>query len=457
VERFDVFIVGGGGTGSECAFRLGETGRLKVGLVERDKLGGECNNYGCVPTKALLKAAKIVHGARRAEEYGIRIRGIEVDYPKVFERVRGIVWGMSKEGAAPFEKVGVRVFLGAEASFVGPHELSVNGERVGARKVIVACGTKPTAPPIPGLDEAGYWTNVQAVDPPRFPTSLAIVGAGPIGVEFAQIYSRLGARVTLLEALDRVLPPEDPESSAAIAQALEAEGIEVLAGARIERVEAAGESRRVHLRGGRVIEAGELLVATGRVPAFDALNLPAAGVEVDEKGKPVLDDRLRTSIPHIWAAGDATGDLLFTHVGTYESQLVVDQIAHRRRPRRDYRVVPKVTYCEPEVASVGLTEAAARQEGFDVRVGRAHFAGNERSVIEGETYGLVKVVADARTGEVLGGHIVGEGAGELIHEIVALMAVRGRVRAAGDAIHSYPTLAESVKGALLQAAVEPRR
>ena len=262
--------------------------------------------------------------------------------------------------------------------------------------------------------------------------------------------------MTIVEALDRVLPPEDADSGAAIAEALEAEGIAVITGAKVERVSRAGSTRTLHLAGGKTVAADALLVATGRKPCFDDLRVDNAGIELDERGRPVLTSGLRTTAKHVWAAGDATGELLFTHVGTYEAQLVSSQILTGRARKRDYRVVPKVTFCEPEVASVGLTEQQALDAGREVRVGKIAFADNERSSIEGSTFGLVKVVADAATGEVLGGHIVGAGAGEMIHEIVAIMASRGKAGPAGRAIHAYPTLSETVKGALEQATPDGR-
>lgn len=453
MDSYDVFVIGGGGTGSECAFRIGETKRFKVGMVERDRLGGECNSYGCVPTKALLAAAKIAHSVGRAAEFGITIRGdVEVDFPKVMERVRGIVAHATRYGTTPFEEIGVEVFLGPSASFVSPHEVALDGRRIKADKIIVATGTESSAPPVPGLEETGYWTNKEATDLDRLPESVAILGAGPIGVEFAQIFARLGSKVTVVEALDRVLPPEDADSGAAIAEALAAEGVTIITGAKVERASKEGSAKRLHLGGGKTVTADALLVATGRKPCFDDLGVDEAGIELDERGRPVLDDGLRTTAKSIWAAGDATGELLFTHVGTYEAQLVSSRIITGRARKRDYRVVPKVTFCEPEVASVGLTEQQAIEAGREVKVGKLAFADNERSTIEGATHGLVKVVADAKTGEVLGGHIVGTGAGEMIHEIVAIMATHGKAKPAGAAIHAYPTLSETVKGALEHAA-----
>jgi pyruvate/2-oxoglutarate dehydrogenase complex dihydrolipoamide dehydrogenase (E3) component len=456
MDTYDVFVIGGGGAGSECAYRIGESKRFRVAMAEHDKLGGECNNYGCVPTKAMLAAAKLAHSLDRAEEFGIRIKGdIEIDFPKIMERVNRIVAHSVRYGSEPFTDIGVEVFLGPTASFTSPHELALDGKRVKAKKVIVATGTDAAAPPIPGLAEAGYWTNKEATNPPHLPSTIAILGAGPIGVEFAQIFARLGSKVTVIEALDRVLPPEDPDSGAVIAEAFDDEGIEVITAAKVERVEKSNGKRRLHIAGGRMVSADVLLVATGRTPRMKDLNPDAAGIELDERGRPVLTEGLRsTTARHVWVAGDATGELLFTHVATYEAGLVSGTVLSGRARKRDYRVVPKVTFCEPEVASVGVTEQQARDAGREVRIGKLDFADNERADIDGLTRGLAKVVADAETGEVLGGHIVGTGAGEMIHEIVAIMAGRGKAGVAGKAIHAYPTLSETVKGALEQASAD---
>ncbi|HET9723757.1 MAG TPA: NAD(P)/FAD-dependent oxidoreductase [Actinomycetota bacterium] len=450
MERYDVFVIGGGGTGSEIAFQLGERSGLRIAIAERDKLGGECNHYGCVPTKVMLRSAKIAAQARDAARFGVRIgRGVEVDLEAVRQRARDVVDAQSGQGAAPFERIGIRVLL-EEARLAGEHLIeTASGERIHADRVVLATGTQATAPPIPGLAEGPYWTNKEAIwGPKRVPGSLLVIGAGAIGIEFAQIYARFGSRVTVLEALPHVLPLEDEDAAAAFAPAFEAEGIALRAGVSIERAEHHRAGWTLALEGGETIRSEELLVATGRRPVFDVHDLDAAGVALDDRGRPVLGRTLRTTNPDVWAAGDATGELLFTHVGSYEAELVVDDILGRPRGR-DYRVVPRVTYCDPEVASVGLTEGQAREADVEVRTALLRFEDNERAHIDGRTEGLVKLIGDARTGEVLGGHIVGDDAGAMIHEVVAIMAGRTSAATAGEAIHAYPTLSETVKGALV--------
>ncbi|MFN2543000.1 MAG: NAD(P)/FAD-dependent oxidoreductase [Actinomycetota bacterium] len=452
MERFDVFVIGGGGTGSEIAFSLGRAGGLRVGIAERDKLGGECNHYGCVPTKTMLASAKVAASARNAGRYGVRIPSVEVDFPAVIRRARQIIDSQSGAGATPFEEQGIRVFLD-EARLGGEHRIEMaDGTQIEADRIVLATGTEAAVPPIDGLRDGPVWTNKEAIwSPQAVPESLAVIGSGPIGLEFAQIYARFGSKVTVVELADRILPGEDVDASTAICDALEDEGIRLLVDTTSCHAGHDGtDGWHVDFDDDQHVHAEQLLVAIGRRPVFDVHDLDGAGVELNEGGFPVLDEHLRTTADGVWAAGDATGELLFTHVGTYEAELVVDDILGRPT-HRDYRVVPRVTFTEPEVASVGLTEARAR-ETTEVVTSLLRFEDNERAFIEGRTHGIVKLVADARTGELLGGHIVGEGAGEMIHEVVAAMAGRVHPSAVGHAIHAYPTLSESVKGAFQQLA-----
>jgi pyruvate/2-oxoglutarate dehydrogenase complex dihydrolipoamide dehydrogenase (E3) component len=450
VERFDVFVIGGGGTGSEIAFELRRRGHMKVALAERDRLGGECNHYGCVPTKVMLRSASIAAAARDADRFGVRIPSVEVDFLAIRERVRRIIDEQSGGGATPFEDAGITVFL-QEARLIGPHRLELaDGTQVEADRIALTTGTEASVPPIQGLADGPFWTNREAIwEPERVPASLAVIGSGAIGIEFAQMYARFGAQVIALEAAPQILPGEDEAAASALAPALEREGIRVMTGVTIDRADHDGREWTLTLAGGGTHRAEALLVAAGRRPVFEVHDLSAAEVELDDDGRPILGDTLRTTADRIWAAGDATGDLLFTHVGAYEAELVIDDILGNPRPR-DYRVVPRVTFCDPEIASVGLTERAALEEGHEVRTATEQIVDNERSSIDGRPAGIVKLVADARTGELLGGHIVAEGAGAMIHEVVAVMA--GRVPAAtiGRAIHAYPTLSGSVKGAFQQ-------
>jgi pyruvate/2-oxoglutarate dehydrogenase complex dihydrolipoamide dehydrogenase (E3) component len=456
MERFDVVVIGGGGTGSEVAYELARRSDRRVALIERDQLGGECTHHGCVPTKVMLRSAKIASLARDAGRFGVRIPEVAVDLPAIQRRAREVIDRQAGEGAAPFERVGVRVFL-QEGRLVGDHRVELaDGTTLEADAVVLTTGTEPTAPPIPGLVAGGYWTNREAIwGPAEPPGSLAIVGTGAIGTEFAQLYARLGSRVTALEALPQLLPQEDEDAAASMLRALEDEGIEVRTSARIEAARRDGSGWTLELEESDPVRADELLVAAGRRPVFDGHDLEASGIEADEQGRPRLTETLRTTNPSVWAGGDATGELLFTHVGTYEAQVVVDDLLGTPRPR-DYRVVPRVTFCDPEVASVGMTERQAREAGHDVVTASVAIASNERAQIDGATHGLVKLVADRSNGELVGAHVVSDEAGAMIHELVALMAARAPASAGARAIHAYPTRSEAVQAALLGVAEQVR-
>jgi pyruvate/2-oxoglutarate dehydrogenase complex dihydrolipoamide dehydrogenase (E3) component len=449
MERFDVVVIGGGGTGSEVAYALARRSDLRVALAERSELGGECNHYGCVPTKVMLRTAKLAALARDGERFGLRIPEVEVDLHAVQQRARDVVAAQSGEGAAPFERVGVRVFM-QEARLAGERRVELaDGSQLKAGAVVLATGSEATLPPIPGLAEGPCWTNREAIwSPDAPPRSLAVIGTGAIGTELAQIYARFGSRVTALEALPHLLPLEDEEVSASLLPAFDQEGISVLTGVTIEAARHDGRGWTLSVTGRDPVTADELLVAAGRRPVLDVHDLDAAGVELDDRGRPVLTETLRTTNPNVWAAGDATGELLFTHVGTYEAELVVSDILGAPQAR-DYRVVPRVTFCDPEVASVGLTERGARDQGHEVVTAVVRLEDNERAHIEGRTHGLVKLVARRSSGELLGGHIVGEEAGAMIHEVVAIMAARATASTVARAIHAYPTVSETVKAALL--------
>lgn len=448
MERFDVVVIGGGGTGSEVAFQLARTSDRTVALLERDRLGGECNHDGCVPTKAMLRSAKIAALARDAGRFGVRIRDVVIDLRAIQQRARDLVEEQTAAGAAPFERVGVRVFLQEGRLDGGDRVELADGTVLEAGAVVLATGSEATMPPLPGLADGPAWTNREALwEPAEPPGSLAVIGTGAVGTEFAQIYARFGTKVTALEALPQLLPNEDEDAAAALLPAFAEEGIDVRTGVSIGAAHHDRSRWALEIEGSDPLVVDELLVATGRRPVFDVHDLGAAGVELDGRGRPILSETLRTTNPSIWAAGDATGELLFTHVGTYEAHIVVDDLLGRPRPR-DYRVVPRVTFCDPEVASVGLTERQARDAGHDVVTSAYPITSNERAVIEGRTHGVVKLVAERAGGALLGAHVVAEEAGSLLHELVVLMEARIPVPVVAGAIHAYPTIAEAVGAAM---------
>ena len=316
MERFDVFVIGGGGTGSEVAYRLAERSELRVAIAERDKLGGECNHYGCVPTKVMLRSAKIARLARDASRFGVAVPSVEIDLPAIQRRAQEVIDAGSGEGARPFEDAGIAVYL-QQARLVGDRRIELeDGTQLEADRVVCATGTETAVPSIAGLAGGPYWTNREAIwGPDAPPSSLAVIGTGAIGIEFAQIYARFGASVTAIEALPQILPTEDEDAAAALVPAFEAEGIRLLAGSTIERAEHDGRGWTISLADGMTLRAEELLVAAGRRPVFAGHDLDAVGMELDDGGRPVLSETLRTTAPNVWVAGDATGDLLLRTSG----------------------------------------------------------------------------------------------------------------------------------------------
>ncbi len=440
---YDVIVIGGGAAGLVVTGGAAQFG-LKVALIEKaGKLGGDCTHYGCVPSKTLIHSAKVASLIRRAAEFGLEPPELRFDFARVTAHVHQVIAHFEKEHDDPerFRRWGADVIF-ASARFVSPHEIEADGRRLGARKFVLATGSRPLVPPLEGLEAAGYLTNESVFDLKRLPPSLLVLGGGAIGLELAQAFARFGARVTVVEMLDRLLPLEDPEISAALRAILEAEGITIHTGTKALRADSR-DGRKVLLcdRGGRDLrlEADEILVAAGRAPAVEGLNLEAAGVAHGRKGVQV-DARLRTTAKHIWACGDAAGPYQFTHVAEYHAGIVIRNAVFHLPAKVDYRVVPWATFTDPEVARVGLTEEEARQQGIPHEVLRFPFKDVDRAVTEVEPHGLAKFVVGK--GRILGASILGPHAGELIHEAVLAMQARLPFRKIADAIHVYPTLSQ---------------
>ena len=448
---YDLVIIGGGAAGSEAALTVADGGRSKILLAEATHFGGTCTNHGCVPTKALVRTAKLVHLIRDADRYGIKVGSPEVEWRRAIGRAFQVRDHMLRFGSNPFKKAGVEIRFPCEAKLIGERKLLIGGsEEIEARSVLIAAGLEPLVPPVPGLREAGYLDNEGILELKELPHSLAVVGSGPIGCEFAQIFSRFGVQVTLIEQGGRVLSSEEPQTSAAIRSVFEAEGIEVRTHIKMTRVEASNGIKRIFFESGASIEVEEILVAVGRSLDGKALGLHTAGIEWSSRGIKV-NEHLRTSKPWAWAAGDVVGGPLFTHVASEMGQVAARNAMKRSTERMDLRIVPRVTFTDPEVASVGLTEATARRGGRKVRTGFARLIDAEKAQIDGIEHGHVRCIADAKTGELLGCHIVAENAGDMIHEAVAMMAARTPIKVVANAMHAYPTLSELMRSALRDA------
>ena len=359
---------------------------------------------------------------------------------------------MLRFGSNPFKKAGVEVRFPCQAVLIDEHKLLIgDSEEIESRAVLIAAGLDPMVPQVPGLREAGYVDNAGVLELKELPTRLAVIGSGPIGCEFAQIFSRFGVQVTLIDTGRRILSSEEPETSTAVRAAFEAEGIEIRSGIRMTGVETVDGIKRILFESSASIEVDEILVAVGRSLDGKPLGLHTAGIAWSSRGIKV-DDRMRTSQPWAWAAGDIVGGPMFTHVASEMGRVAAHNALRRGAERMDLRVVPRVTFTDPEVASVGLTEAAAKRHGRKVRVGFARMIDAEKAQIDGLELGHVKCVADAKTNELLGCHIVAESAGEMIHEAVAIMAARTPAKVIANAMHAYPTLSALMRMALKEAA-----
>lgn len=446
-QTYDFVVVGGGSAGSTAAKKAARDGR-RVALVERDLLGGACLNYGCDPTKALLHAAHLLYQARNAGPYGIRIPRAELDWPRARQRVRDLVesirGGSHEEAVARQQERDIDVYLG-EGAFEDRNTLRVGNERVHGGRFLIATGSSALVPPIQGLEEAGYITNRDAVWLDCLPASVAILGAGPVGVEFAQMFARFGVRVTLVEMRANILPADDTELSGLLTHYLRQEGVTVELGATVERVERRNGSRRLCWRRDgcdQWCEAESVLVAVGRGPNTAHLNLEAAAVRASD-GHIEVDETLRTSQPHIWAAGDVIGAYPFTHVASRQGSLAYRNAFDESPQPFDYAAVPWVTYTHPALAHAGRTEGALRADGVEYEAETLSFDDVPRTRVTGETKGMVKLLS-APDGTLLGGHILGERADDLIAPLVLAMRHGLPVGALADTIFPYPTRSEAL-------------
>lgn len=449
-DPFDIVIIGGGAGGLVVASGAAQLG-ARVALVEKERgLGGDCLYYGCVPTKTLVHSARMLSLIRRSAEFGLgRMTPPAESFEGVMARMRGMVARIGEhDDPKRFEAIGIQVYFG-EGRFVDPHTFEIAGRKIKGRRFVLATGARPSVPPIPGLAEAGFLTNVTALALKRRPETMAIVGGGAVGVEFAQIFHRLGVRVTLIERQEHLLPNEDREISEALETIFQKEGIALLSGAAVQEIRREGNQKVLLVagkEGGQQITADEILVAVGRSPNVEGLNLDAAGVAYDRLGVKV-DAALRTTSRHIWACGDLVGPYQFTHMAEYQGGIVVaNALFPLIRRKVDYRVVPWVTFTDPEVGRVGLTEGEAREKHGDIHVYRFPFKQVDRAIIEGEEAGFIKLIADRRL-RIVGAHLIGPIAGDLLHEYVLAMKANLKITALSTTIHVYPTLSQGVKKA----------
>jgi dihydrolipoamide dehydrogenase len=453
MARYDLAIIGAGPGGYVAAIRAAQLG-LKTALIEKERVGGLCLNWGCVPSKALLWNAELVHLFQRADEFGISARGLRFDLGKAVDRSRQVVEHTVKGVEFLLKRNKVEVISGA-GRLHSPHEIEVSpdGRSVEADHVIVATGAHARSIPGVEIDGKVVITSREALELRDVPESIAIVGGGPVGVEFAYLYRAYGGQVTIIEMLERLVPTEDEEISQRLERAFDQQGIRSLTSARVQsvRLGEGGATIQVSVDGREEeVHASRVLMGVGMAASTESLGLDKVGVAL-EKGFAQIDERMQTSVPGVYAIGDVTGKLMLAHVASAQGVAAVEGIAGLEPPILDYVKMPRATFCQPQVASIGLTEAQARQRGYSVKIGRFPFRANAKATALAQTEGVVKLVVDADQGDLLGCHMVGPEVTELLAEASLGTLMETTAREVGLTVHAHPTLSEAFKEAALSA------
>ncbi|RUM98821.1 dihydrolipoamide dehydrogenase [Pseudaminobacter arsenicus] len=446
----DICVIGAGSGGLSVAAAAAAFG-VRVVLVEKGKMGGDCLNYGCVPSKALIAAAKQAHIMRNGAAFGVEYIEPAIDFRAVHRHIREIIAAIEpNDSVERFTALGVHV-IKAEGHFQDKRTLLAGDFEIRARRFVVATGSQPSIPATPGLDTVKYLTNETIFELTRRPGHLIIIGGGAIGMELAQAYSRLGSRVSVVEAAT-ALGKEDPELAAVVLRQMRSEGVEIYEHAKVIGIERRGKTGvRLNVEtdeGSQTMDGTHLLVAAGRTANVASLHLEKAGVVCDDRGGPKVNDRLRTSNSRIYAIGDAVGSLQFTHVANYHAGLVTRAMLFRLRAREKHQIIPRVTFTDPELAQVGLTEAEAARSGKAIRILRWPYAENDRAQAERKTQGHIKLVMSTR-GKILGASIVGANASEMISIWALALSKNMDVRDIAGIVVPYPTMGEIGKRAAI--------
>ncbi len=453
-DAYDLLVIGAGAAGSSAVTIVAKNGK-RIALVERNLLGGTCLNYGCDPTKTLLYSAHLLHQAQHANRYGLRISGATYEWQDVQKRVQNVIrhlrGGTLEESQSKLEQQGVE-FLHGEATFVSPNEVMIAGKSIYAKQIIIATGCETVVPPIKGLKEAGFITNVQAVALPALPHCMAIIGGGSIGIEFAQMFHYFGVDVSVLERGPTILDKEDRETGSNLCDILTGEGIRLETNTEIKQVQLDGANKKLTLRCGDRPEeeliVDEILLAVGRRPFLKSLHLEAAGVQTNEKGI-MIDETLRTTAPNIWAAGDVASKYQFTHVASKQGELAARNAFSTEPQSFDDRVIPWVTFTFPALAHVGKTEEQLQEGKVEYQVVHLPLRENERAIMMGETEGFVKLLVDTEY-RILGVHILASDGDNLLAPFVLAMQTNIPISTIASTILPYPTLSEVVRQAAMK-------
>ena len=448
LPRYNLVVIGAGTAGLVAAAGAAGLG-AKVALIERDLMGGDCLNVGCVPSKALIRAARSAAAVRNAGQFGVHVpAGVTVDFPAVMQRMRALRANLSPhDSAARFRDLGIDVYLGS-ASFVGPDAVSVDGKTIRFRKAVIATGARAHHPEIRGIDAHALLTNENVFALTELPNRLAIIGAGPIGCELAQAFARFGSKVTLISNSSQILPKEDREAAERVARSLVRDGVEIMLDCKIDSANCTGSEHNLTLvskQEPRQITVDKILAGAGRIPNVEGLNLSAAGVTFDSKFGVTVNDRLQTSNANIYAAGDICSQFKFTHAADAMARIVIQNALFAGRKKASALTIPWCTYTDPEVAHVGMSEQDAAMRGVATRTFMQELHRVDRAILDGEEEGFLKVIVGKKNDRILGATVVAAHAGELISEITLAMVHNLGLGKIAAVIHPYPTQAEAIK------------
>jgi dihydrolipoamide dehydrogenase len=456
-ESYDLIVLGSGPGGYVAAIRGAQLG-LKVAIVERELLGGICLNWGCIPTKALLRSAEIFHYMQHAKDYGLVAQGISADIEAVVKRSRGVAKQLNQGVTHLMKKNKIAVHFG-EGKLTGKGKLSVTKdgktEELTAKNIIVATGARARDLPNLPADGKRVWTYRHAMTPPEMPTKLLVIGSGAIGIEFASFYNDMGSDVTVVEMLDRIVPVEDADVSTFLEKALKKQGMNILTGAKIDKIsaDANGVKATITDKDGKAVngEYSHVIVAIGIVPNTENIGLKELGVAIDDRGFLKTDPSCKTNVDGLYAIGDITAPPWLAHKASHEGVIAAEAIAGNHPHAMDPRNIPGCTYCHPQIASVGLTEAKAKEAGYEVKVGNFPFIGNGKAIALGEAEGFVKTVFDAKTGELLGAHMIGAEVTELIQGYTIGKTLETTEAELMETVFPHPTLSEMMHESVLGA------